>query len=269
MKKQFSAENIYFWAACERFRRLPPGPEKVAEARRIYQKHLCKGAPEAVNVDSQGRQCSDELLQEADSSLFEKAQKQIFNLMKFDCYPRFLKSDLYKQCLSGNITSPKIDAGLLIHPASSTPSKLKKSLSNAEDRRRKSLLPWHRKNRSKSKDRGESEYNFRKNDDIQSDCRSQTNKMDDAHSSKSSLTSLDLATNPNLESNRIHLEDITVSSAGKTPLCRVTLSNGSTTVVQIKESETIQQLVNRVLEKRGLVYACYEVSVRSKVSFYS
>lgn len=29
-----------------------------------------------------------------------KAQKQIFNLMKFDSYSRFLKSDLYNKCLS-------------------------------------------------------------------------------------------------------------------------------------------------------------------------
>lgn len=42
-------------------------------------------------------------------------------------------------------------------------------------------------------------------------------------------------------------------------LCKVLLSNQSTTVVQIKETETIQALVNRVLEKRGLVYKCFEV----------
>lgn len=235
---------------------------------------MCKGAPEAVNVDSQGRQCTEQLLQEADASLFEKVQKQIFNLMKFDCYPRFLKSDLYKQCLAGNVTSPpKIDAGLLIYPSTSSPSKLKKSLSNAEDRRRKSLLPWHRKNRSKSKDRGESEYNLKKNDDTttttttttNSDNRNQIkNEYDnDSHSSKSSLTSLDLAltSNQNQDTSRIHLEDITGSSLGKTPLCRVTLSNGSTTVVQIKQSETIHQLVNRLLDKRGLVYSGYEVYI--------
>lgn len=28
------------------------------------------------------------------------AQQKIFNLMKDDCYPRFLKSDIYKQLLS-------------------------------------------------------------------------------------------------------------------------------------------------------------------------
>lgn len=121
-----------------------------------------------------------------------QAQKQIFNLMKFDSYPRFLKSDLYKQCLSGNVEYPNLEIGLLIHPASNTPTKLKKSLSNAEDRRRKSLLPWHRKNRSKSKDRGETEYSQRK-DGPEPVTNNSNKSVSNAHSSQSSLTSLDLA----------------------------------------------------------------------------
>lgn len=192
MKKEFSAENIYFWTACERYRRLPAGPARVSEAQRIYQQHLCVGAPEGVNVDSHGRHCPEQSLQEASETLFDQAQKQIFNLMKFDSYPRFLKSNLYKQCLAGEIEKPQIDAGLMIQPQ--TPTKLKKSLSNAEDRRRKSLLPWHRKNRSKSKDRGETEY--QKRSDIITSSESVNGKLgggSDTHSSKSSLTSLDLA----------------------------------------------------------------------------
>lgn len=31
--------------------------------------------------------------------MFEKAQTQIFQLMKYDSYPRFLKSDMYKDCI--------------------------------------------------------------------------------------------------------------------------------------------------------------------------
>jgi regulator of G-protein signaling len=196
LKKEFSAENIYFWTACERYRRLPAGPERVAEAQRIYQQHLRVEAPEGVNVDSHGCHCPEQSLQQASSALFDQAQKQIFNLMKFDSYPRFLKSQLYKRCLSGEVEKPQLDAGLLLQPPSATtPTKLKKSLSNAEDRRRKSLLPWHRKNRSKSKDRGESEFKQNRVDIITSN-ESVNGKMgggSDTHSSKSSLTSLDLA----------------------------------------------------------------------------
>ncbi|KAJ8924390.1 hypothetical protein NQ315_007186 [Exocentrus adspersus] len=259
LKKEFSAENIYFWTACERYRKLPADSEKIAEAQRIYQRHLGAGAPEAVNIDAHGRQCTEQCLQDATNNLFDQAQKQIFNLMKFDSYPRFLKSDIYKQCLSGEIERPPLDVGLMLQTPTSTPSKLKKSLSNAEDRRRKSLLPWHRKNnRSKSKDRGEIEYNQKRNDIITSN--ENVNEIGNLHSSHSSLTSLDLAiTYQDVTKSMLANQDELGVNGTRTALCRVVLSNGSTTVVQIKESETIQQLVTRLLDKRGIAYSSFEV----------
>ena len=66
--------------------------------------------------------------------------------MKFDSYPRFLRSDDYKKCLESGCddvdTSPE-DNDLLLTSSQST--KLKKSVSDAEDRCRKSILPWNRK----------------------------------------------------------------------------------------------------------------------------
>lgn len=43
--------------------------------------------------------------------IFLKAQKQVFNLMKFDSYPRFIKSDLFKMCLVEQMaeSTPYID----------------------------------------------------------------------------------------------------------------------------------------------------------------
>lgn len=43
------------------------------------------------------------------------------------------------------------------------------------------------------------------------------------------------------------------------PLCRINLNNGTTTIVAIKETETIQELINRHLQKRGLTYSAFEV----------
>lgn len=37
-----------------------------------------------------------------------QAQKQIFNLMKFDSYPRFLKSEIYKNYLMREISGENI-----------------------------------------------------------------------------------------------------------------------------------------------------------------
>ncbi|XP_074114685.1 regulator of G protein signaling family member locomotion defects isoform X2 [Cotesia typhae] len=159
LKKEFSHENIYFWAACERYKNTEDTSNRRTLAWKIYERHLSATAGEPVNVDSHAAgQITQELINYAPADLFLQAQKQVFNLMKFDSYPRFLRSDLYRNCLetgSSVVSTEDCDLSLTNSPS----VKLKKSHSDAEDRRRKSILPWNRKNRSKSKDRGESEYN--------------------------------------------------------------------------------------------------------------
>lgn len=104
---------------------------------------------------------------------------------------------MFKSCLEAEINkqplpypASQLDIGLRTCITSPTVSKLKKSLSNAEDRRRKSLLPWHRRARCKSKDRF---------DEIPSSSKSglnstntlrvvSTNSCSDIHSSRSSLS---------------------------------------------------------------------------------
>jgi len=72
---------------------------------------------------------------------------------------------------------------------------LKKSRSDMEDRRRKSLLPWHRKNRSKSKDRGETEYS-KGQTQREHEAEDTVSIRSDVTSSRSSLASWDLRTGP-------------------------------------------------------------------------
>ena len=102
LKKEFSHENIYFWTACERYRKIKGDDEdsvkvRMVAAEEIIKRHLSSGAPEPVNVDSHARQAAQE--GPPTSHLFATAQKQIYNLMKFDSFSRFLKSELYKDSL--------------------------------------------------------------------------------------------------------------------------------------------------------------------------
>lgn len=205
LKKEFSAENIYFWTASERYRQISNENERSKEAISIFEKHLGVGASEPVNIDSQARNTAQENLQNADRDLFIQAQKQIFNLMKFDSYQRFIRSELYKTCLiaeSKNQPLPypgdQLDPGLRTGTTTPAMSKLKKSLSNAEDRRRKSLLPWHRKARCKSKDRDDSklkESNGKSNGSSSNTLKlPSNNSTSDIHSSRSSLSRLVLST---------------------------------------------------------------------------
>lgn len=255
LKKEFSAENIYFWTACERYRQINDLAERKREAQVIFEKHLANGSHEPVNVDSHARNTAQGELLRAEKDLFVHCQKQIFNLMKFDSYQRFIRSDLYKTCVnavSRGLPLPypaeQLDSMLRISnfqaPAvttttTTTTTKLKKSLSNAEDRRRKSLLPWHRKTRCKSKDREEIKVE---------PSTAITNMAGEIHSSRSSLSSFD-ATISKISS----FDEDTRSS-----LCRVILSNGATTIVQTKANETIRDIVERLLDKRGICYQAYE-----------
>lgn len=80
LKKEFSHENIYFWVACERYRSVDDLDERQRLAQDIFDKHLCLGALEPVNVDSHARQVTQEELGSAHPSLFLQV-KVLLNLV--------------------------------------------------------------------------------------------------------------------------------------------------------------------------------------------
>uniref|UniRef100_A0A3Q2ZEH9 Regulator of G-protein signaling 12-like n=1 Tax=Kryptolebias marmoratus TaxID=37003 RepID=A0A3Q2ZEH9_KRYMA len=100
LKKEFSEENILFWQACEYFSHVPATDKKQLSQRagEIYNSFLSSKATMPVNIDSQA-QLADDVLTSPRPDMFKTQQLQIFNLMKFDSYSRFLKSSLYHECL--------------------------------------------------------------------------------------------------------------------------------------------------------------------------
>lgn len=185
--------------------------------------------------------------------------------MKFDSYQRFIRSDIYKSCQTAEsqkqplpYPAEQLDAGLRIIPfdnksAASTSSKLKKSLSNAEDRRRKSLLPWHRKTRCKSKDRSEESNSTVAAADV-GRLKPSDRSQSDIHSSRSSLSSFDAAISSRQNNNNESADE----AHAKSSLCRCILADGATTIVQTKPTESVHDLIDRLLEKRGISYQAYE-----------
>uniref|UniRef100_A0A8D2LIG8 Regulator of G protein signaling 14 n=1 Tax=Varanus komodoensis TaxID=61221 RepID=A0A8D2LIG8_VARKO len=99
LKKEFSAENVYFWQACERFQQIPAtSTQQLAqEARCIYDEFLSSHSVNPVNIDRQAW-IGEEMLADPTPDMFNVQQLQIFNLMKFDSYARFVKSPLYQAC---------------------------------------------------------------------------------------------------------------------------------------------------------------------------
>ncbi|XP_077470491.1 regulator of G-protein signaling 11 isoform X2 [Stigmatopora argus] len=99
LEKEYSAENLCFWQACEDIRHGESSKivEKVAE---IYKNFLAPGAARWVNIDSKTMAKTLEGIQNPHRFVMDDAQMHIYFLMKKDSYPRYLKSDLYKNMLA-------------------------------------------------------------------------------------------------------------------------------------------------------------------------
>ncbi|KAM3612999.1 uncharacterized protein V6R79_018554 [Siganus canaliculatus] len=97
LKSEVSAENILFWQACEKFKKIPATSmdELKATARFIYTTYLCDSAPYCVNIDDTAK-TEEKDLEQPTPDMFNKAQSQIFKLMKMDSYRRFVRSPLYQ-----------------------------------------------------------------------------------------------------------------------------------------------------------------------------
>ncbi|XP_073986299.1 regulator of G protein signaling family member locomotion defects isoform X2 [Rhodnius prolixus] len=237
LKKEFSHENIFFWVSCENYRRMEDVEERKKKAKEIFECHLDLGALEPVNVDSYARQITEEQLDSAPPDLFLQAQKQIFNLMKFDSYPRFIKSELYKECvvrvLAGEEIPVKSSSSQLQLNSSVPHTKLIKSWSDAEERCRKSLLGWAvRRGWAKSRDRAD-------------------NYSDEGGNSVSSSIS------------SLSTWDVALSSG----LTRVGLPDGSTAVVPARPGLTVRDLISNLLSKRAIDMPDFNVrfNYRNKV----
>lgn len=161
----------------------------------------------------------------------------------------------------GHLLDPNLRISLESIEKPATPStKLKKSYSNAEDRRRKSLLPWHRKTRCKSKDRHEAFLGENNCGPLKKSATTvihPNHTQSDIHSSRSSLSSFDAvisARSNGTISPNVSGDD----SPPRSSLCRVILTDGATTIVQTRHHESIRNLIDRLLEKRGIFYQAYE-----------
>ncbi|XP_031713938.1 regulator of G-protein signaling 14 isoform X2 [Anarrhichthys ocellatus] len=104
LMSEVSAENILFWQACEKFRKIKASAldELKTAARSIYNTYLSDSAPYSVNIDDTAKM-EEKDLEQATPDMFNKAQAQIFKLMKMDSYRRFVRSPLYQSCTLGGV----------------------------------------------------------------------------------------------------------------------------------------------------------------------
>ncbi|XP_067310344.1 regulator of G-protein signaling 18 isoform X2 [Pseudorasbora parva] len=95
LRTEFSEENIEFWLACEDFKTTESATKLQSKAKQIHAIFIDKEAPKEINIDHSTKAAIEKNIRQPTKSCFDTAQDKIYSLMKRDCYPRFLTSDIY------------------------------------------------------------------------------------------------------------------------------------------------------------------------------
>lgn len=269
LKKEFSEENILFWQACEFFSHVPENDKKQLSqrAREIYNSFLSSKATTPVNIDSQA-QLADDILNAPRPEMFKEQQLQIFNLMKFDSYTRFLKSLLYQECMlaevegrplpdpyhipssptSKNSTTGSDRSNLSTPKKEDKKSKSGRSLNedsrdDSGDRKKGMFFSWSR-NRSfgkgpKKRELADLNYNY-----------SGSNGRRESQGSLSSGASLELGTSGSGK-NETDVSRSAERGAASAPLrqCNISLPDGSCCSVPLRAGVSIRDLMLGLCEK--------------------
>ncbi|XP_048176096.1 regulator of G-protein signaling 14 isoform X2 [Corvus hawaiiensis] len=262
LKKEFSAENVYFWQACERFQQIPASDTQqlAQEARRIYDEFLSSHSVSPVNIDKQAW-IGEDMLATPSPDMFRIQQLQIFNLMKFDSYTRFVKSPLYQACLRAESQGQPLP-DLRPHSRSSSPppdlskkSKLKlgKSLplgvetagSGANRSPRRSFRKGERREPSWAEggEGGRSAMLWRE---------SQGSLNSSASLDLGFLSSASTATSPCTEGQQKSLGGSEAELPAK-PMkyCCVYLPDGTASLASVRPGRSIRDMLVGICEKRG------------------
>ncbi|XP_069792403.1 regulator of G-protein signaling 21-like [Narcine bancroftii] len=99
LQSEHSEENIEFWLACENYRKTKSFAKLSSKAKKIYSNFISTDAPKEVNIDFHTKELTKKNLAQPSLFCFDTAQKKVHSLMERDSYPRFLKSQLYKDLL--------------------------------------------------------------------------------------------------------------------------------------------------------------------------
>ncbi|XP_066487881.1 regulator of G-protein signaling 12 isoform X2 [Tiliqua scincoides] len=274
LRKEFSEENILFWQACEYFNHIPAHDKKELSfrAREIFNKFLCSKATTPVNIDSQA-QLADDVLNAPHPDMFKDQQLQIFNLMKFDSYTRFLKSPLYQECILAEVegrplpdpqcvpSSPTSKHSFGSERSSiSTPKKLSgksksgRSLneeSGEEDSERKKKGTFFSWSRSKSLGRSQKkkENGDGTKDSIHANGLSYRRESQDSLSSAASLELFD--------SSRTLAPATEKEKPSK--CCHINFPDGSSYTMTVRAGFSIKEMLSGFCEKQGINIAAVDL----------
>ncbi|XP_063156233.1 regulator of G-protein signaling 13 [Candoia aspera] len=99
LKKEYSDENMEFWLACEKYKKILSQRKRISEAQKLFKEYIEPQAPKEINIDSPVREGITVKIQEPTQSCFDEAQKIVYLHMERDSYPRFLSSEIYQSLI--------------------------------------------------------------------------------------------------------------------------------------------------------------------------
>ncbi|XP_062392783.1 regulator of G-protein signaling 14 [Sardina pilchardus] len=238
LKSEVSAENILFWQACEKFRRIPSSqPDELCrEALSIYNTYLSDSATLPVNIDDTAR-VDEQTLKAPHSNMFQKAQQQIFKLMKFDSYARFVRSQLYQSCMLANVEGrPLPDIG----PRSKAPTAKRAAAPESYSQRDQQKPDSRQKEKSRAKAEEEQRKGpIQKWDKRQEKTASWGDPLAVRGSSRTEMEQLGARV---LESDR----------AVAHKYCCVYLPDGTASLMPARTGLSVRSMLMGLCEKRGL-----------------
>ncbi|RWS27642.1 regulator of G-protein signaling 7-like protein [Leptotrombidium deliense] len=102
LDKEFSAENIKFWDAVQELKCVH-SRDVAAKVQEIWNEYLGPDANCPINIDSKSYEVTKKNIEIKPNSryIFDEAAGHVYQLMKNDSYPRYLRSEMYKEYLNG------------------------------------------------------------------------------------------------------------------------------------------------------------------------
>jgi len=211
--------------------------------------------------------------------------------MKFDCYQRFLKSDLYKECVILELQGKSLPyENQIDNKSNNYEYKPELSVTQVLRNKKKSLIPWPKRKTYKTqakntqKEMCAKQPIIRKLSDSLSKMRSTSKTLDDQMSTtsadRSDLTASQSSITSSKQIDQINaafalsksIESINESNFNfnqisghcnrdNCRLSRVILPDRSQTVVSLTNGEKIGQTLQKLLDKRKLKYSAFDAFV--------
>lgn len=91
-------ENLRFWAEVQDYKKSN-SKQRKARATDIYNRFVNPDAKTEISLDGPTKTAIMKSYEKGDAKLFDKAEEHIYLLMRGDCYPRFVKSQYYRNFL--------------------------------------------------------------------------------------------------------------------------------------------------------------------------